>query len=123
MKAGVDALHSQQTFLMEADALTKKKAPSTNQCPRKEAIKVLSHTIGNLQDQDHVIILTNDTNQTPSECQNTNGLNPYTIEWLRMKHGLDDPFLILHGKHPDTTTTTPHRDIDFISHTDLNCKM
>jgi hypothetical protein len=112
IKAGVNTLHSQQTFLMETDDLRKKQAPSTKCCPRKEAIKALSEKISELQEQDHAIILTIDANQTPLECRNTNGLKPYTIEWLRLEHGLDDAFLLLHGTRPDSTTTTPKCDID-----------
>lgn len=107
-------MHSQQTFLMETEALKSNKALLMNRCPRKEAIKALSDIIAALQEQDHAIILTIDANQTPLECQNANGIKPHSIEWLRMEHGLDDPFLLLHNKRPNTTTNTPHRDIDYI---------
>ncbi len=74
---------------MEKAALKKKNLPSTTLCPRKEAIKALSSIIGELQSQDHAIILSIDANQTPSECQNASGVKPHTIEWLRIEHGLD----------------------------------
>jgi hypothetical protein len=113
-KAGVNTVHSQQVFMMEKDAIKKKQIPSNHLCPRKEAIKALSQIIGELQSQDHAIILTVDANQSVSECHSNMGLKTHTIEWLRIEHGLDDPFITLQGSRPTSTTNTPHRDIDYI---------
>jgi hypothetical protein len=78
-KAGVNTLYAQQMLLMEMEALKQKKAPSPTKCPRKEAILALSTVIGQLQEQNHSIILNIDANQTPLECHNEKGVKPCTI--------------------------------------------
>jgi hypothetical protein len=113
-KAGVNTVHSQQMYMMERTAMNQKKHPSSNLCPRREAIKALSSIISELQSQDHAIILNIDANQTPTECYTKAGIKIHTIEWLKTEHGLDDPFLMLHDARPSSTTITPNRDIDYI---------
>jgi hypothetical protein len=41
-------------------------------------------------------------------------IQKYTIEWLREEYSLDDPFIDIMGKRPQTTTKHPDRDIDYI---------
>jgi hypothetical protein len=113
-KAGINTVHAQQIYLMEREAMAQKIPPPSTLCPRKEAIKALSLIIGELQSKDHAIKLTIDANQTSAECHNAAGIKKHSIEWLRMEHGMDDAFLTLHGNRPDSTTLTPHRDIDYI---------
>jgi hypothetical protein len=103
-KAGVNTFYSQQVYLMEREALNNKSTPSTSKCPRREAIKALSQIIGELQQQDHAIVLTIDANQTSLESHNASGPKPHSIEWLRMEHGMDDPFEKLHGDRPSSIT-------------------
>jgi hypothetical protein len=37
-----------------------------------------------------------------------------STEWLRLQRGTDNPFIQLLGRRPNSTTTTPNRDIDFL---------
>jgi hypothetical protein len=55
-----------------------------------------------------------DANQSPSDCYTGKIIKPFSIEWLRIERGLDDPFLMLIGSLPNSTTTTPQRDIDYV---------
>jgi len=55
-----------------------------------------------------------DANQTVSECYKGNKLIPYSIEWVRLQRGMDDPFIKLLNARPNSTTVTPNRDIDHI---------
>jgi len=55
-----------------------------------------------------------DANQTVSECCKGNKLIPYSIEWLCLQRGMDDPFIKLLNARPNSTTVTPNRDIDHI---------
>jgi hypothetical protein len=93
-KAGVNTVHAQQTLLMEEDNMKQGKVELTK-CPRKEAIKALSDIIGKLQEEEHAIIIAIDANQTPEECRHSQGVRNHTIEWLRIEHDLDDPFISL----------------------------
>jgi hypothetical protein len=55
-----------------------------------------------------------DANQASHECVTTKGVKLHSIEWLRLEHGLDDPFIEPFGRRPPTTTINNGRDIDFI---------
>ncbi len=88
-------------------AIKQKQIPSTTKCPRNEAIKALSHIIGQLKEQNHAIILAVDADQTPLECSTSNRIKQHSIEWLRMEHSLDDPFILLNKDRLTSTTTTP----------------
>jgi hypothetical protein len=111
---GETSLYAQQTTLMELDAKKNKTSPRTNFCPRKDSIKELSELITSLQEKDHSIILMVDANQASHECITSKGVKKYSIEWLRLEHGMDDPFTYHFGKRPPTTTINNGRDIDFI---------
>jgi hypothetical protein len=113
-KAGVNTFQSQQVYLMEKVALKNNLIPSTSKCPRQEAIKALSQIIGELQQQDHAIVLTIDAHYMPLDCHNVSGPKCHSIEWLCMEHRLDNPLKTLHGKLTNSTALTPHRNIDYI---------
>jgi hypothetical protein len=55
-----------------------------------------------------------DANQSLSDCYKGDSLRPYSIEWLCLQHGMDDPFIKLFSSRPNSTTITPNRDIDYI---------
>jgi hypothetical protein len=55
-----------------------------------------------------------DANQSHGECFAGGKLKPFSIEWLRIQHGMTDPFVNILGSRPNSTTLTPNRDIDFI---------
>jgi hypothetical protein len=38
-----------------------------------------------------------DTNQSLAKCYNSKGVKPFSIEWLRLQKGMDDPFIQLVG--------------------------
>jgi hypothetical protein len=111
---GPNTVHAQQTTIMEREAMKHNTALKSNFCPRKEAIKELSHLIYELQVKGHAIILLLDANQTSKECHTKQTLKHHSIEWLRIEHGMTNPFVDLMQKRPDTTTLTPGRDIDYI---------
>lgn len=111
---GPNTVWAQQLTLMERDALKKNKILPASTCPRKEAIKAIGNIIENLQRKNHAIILMVDANQTVKESTQKNIIKLHSIEWLRVKYGLVDPFLELMGCRPNTTTSTPGRDIDYI---------
>lgn len=112
--AGDNTLYHQQITLMEKQAIKDKTLWKANKCPRKEAILAIGSLIKELQEKDHAIILAIDANQTPQECRTKGTIGRASIEWLRLEHGLDDPFLELMKQRPPTTTKTPNRDIDYI---------
>jgi len=85
-----------------------------NILPRKNAIQRLDELIMSLQQEKHAIVLMVDANQTSSECFSSNEIKPYSIEWLKKRRCLIDPFISLCGSRPDSTTQTPNRDIDFV---------
>jgi hypothetical protein len=111
---GENTVYAQQMTLMEQHAYKANRVLPLGICPRKEAIKALSTLLGTLQEQDHAIILLLDANQTPRECHTSQNIKKHSIEWLKMEHGLDDPFIELCGQRPPTTTLHPGRDIDYI---------
>ncbi len=83
-------------------------------CPRTDAIKRLNTLIQDLQTKNQAIILMVDANQSLAECSISTGIKPHSIEWLRLQMGMDGPFIQLMGRHPNSMTQTPNRDIDFI---------
>jgi hypothetical protein len=99
---------------MELDAKQKKVLPKASFCPRKAAIKALSSLITTLQEQNHAIIIMIDANQASKEFISKHGTKLHSIEWLRLEHGLDDPFIDHFGKCPSMTTVHKNRDIDYI---------
>jgi hypothetical protein len=112
-KFGETSLYAQQMTLMELET-KRSKIPLTTFCPRKAAIKALSDLLTYLQEQDHAIILMVDANQSHQECFTNKGVKIHSIEWLRIEHGLEDPFVSHFGKRPPTTTINNNRDIDYI---------
>jgi len=113
-KIGIDSLYAQQTTLHERTRIKQGKSPDPKFCPRKDAILRLDYLIQSLQQQQHAIVLMLDANQTSQECYINNTIRPFSIEWLRLCRGMDDPFVQLTGKRPNSTTQTPGRDIDYI---------
>ncbi len=109
---GETSVHAQQVTLMELEAKKKRIKSRANYCPRKDAIKELSNLIASLQEQEHAIILMIDANQASIECVNSKGIEPHSIEWLRVEHGLDDQLIEHFGRRPPTTTINNGRDID-----------
>jgi len=55
-----------------------------------------------------------DAIQTVDDCYSGSKLKPFTIKWLRIQRGLEDPFIKLMGSRPNSTTQTPNRPINFI---------
>jgi hypothetical protein len=55
-----------------------------------------------------------DANQSVAECYSSNGLKPFSIEWLRIQRGMIDPFIAITQQRPNSITLTPNRDIDYI---------
>jgi hypothetical protein len=55
-----------------------------------------------------------DANQSLADCFSGKRVKPYSIEWLRLQCGLDDPFIQLVSSRPNSTTLTPNHDIDYI---------
>jgi hypothetical protein len=111
---GVDSLFAQQVTLYERACLKKGMEPKSTNCPRKEVIKNLNNTIKDLQTRNHDIILMLDANQSLADCFSGSSIKPYSIEWLRLQRGLDDPFIQLVGRRPNSTTYNPNRDIDYV---------
>lgn len=114
-KFGDDTVHTQQMFIYEKEAMrTNSAILNPGPCPRKGAIQALSNLISDLQTNDHGIILCLDANQSTSDCYRGDRVMDHTIEWLRLEHGLSDPFIQLMGRRPNSTTTQPNRDIDYV---------
>jgi hypothetical protein len=55
-----------------------------------------------------------DANQTMRDCYKGSSVKKYSIEWLRLERGLTDPFVHLMNNRPNSTTTTPNRDINYV---------
>lgn len=56
-----------------------------------------------------------DANPSYVECFRGSHIRPFSIKWLRIQHGMDDPFIQqLLGWCPNSTTQTPNRDVEFI---------
>jgi hypothetical protein len=111
---GTESLFAQQVTLHEKNSIKSGLLPSKSFCPRIHAIRQLNNIIHNLQQQQHAILLMLDANQTVSECYKGNKLIPYSIEWLCLQRGMDDPFIKLLNARPNSTTVTPNRVIDHI---------
>lgn len=60
----------------------------------KEVIKAFGELISELQEDNHAIILAIDANQTPQEAMSRTGPKPYSIEWLHLEYGLQDPYIV-----------------------------
>jgi hypothetical protein len=90
------------------------KLPNKKFCPRNNAIKNLNLLITQLQQQHHAIILMINANQSLSECFSGKIIKPFSIEWLRLQRGMDDPFIQLMQARPNSTTIHPNWDIDYI---------
>jgi hypothetical protein len=89
---------------MHSKSLYTRSVPRKDFCPRVHTIKRLDKLIKSLQKQQHAIILILDANQTHQECVTKSSIKPHTIEWPRMRRGIDDPFLQLMGSCPNSTT-------------------
>lgn len=111
---GIDTLYAQQVTQYERECIKSKISPNKKICPRKEAMLRLDSVIHLLQAQNHAIILMLDANQAHQDCFLKSSIRPYSIEWLRIRRGLDDPFVTLTGCRPNSTTQTPCRDIDYV---------
>jgi len=111
---GVELLFARQVTLYESQCIRQGKCPSSSFSPRTTAIQSLNKIIEKFQKEHHAIILLIDANQSLQECHNTNGVKQYSIEWLRIQHGMDDPFVKTLGQCPNSTTQLPNRDIDYI---------
>jgi hypothetical protein len=110
---GTESLFAQQTTIQVKQALQAKREPPRFFCPRTDAIKCLNKKIKELQDKGHAIILMIDANQSLADCT-SKGIKPYSIAWLQVERGMDDPFIQLVGHWPNSTTQTPNREIDFV---------
>ncbi len=55
-----------------------------------------------------------DANQAYSEYYTNALIKKYSIEWLCTQRGMDDPFVQLAQSRPNSTMTTPNRDIDYV---------
>jgi hypothetical protein len=111
---GVDSVYAQQVTLHEKQACKDNSIPSKCFCPRTDTIWRLDTVIQELQQQNHAIILMIDANQSYFECSSARGIKPFSIKWLHLQCRMDDPFISLVGRWPNSTTQTPNRDIDFI---------
>jgi hypothetical protein len=111
---GTESVYAQQQTLYEKEMLMKGKLPNDKFCPRANAIKNLNSIIHQLQQQHHAIILMLDANQSSAECRSGSPIKPFSIEWLRLQRGMDDPFIQLMQSCPNSTTIHPNRDIDYV---------
>jgi hypothetical protein len=111
---GTESLYAQQTTLYEKAMSRNGNIPSKKFCPRINAILQLNNIIKNLQQQNHAIILMLDANQSFLECHKGKAIKPYSIEWLRVQRGMEDPFIKLKNSRPNSTTIIPNRDIDYV---------
>jgi len=111
---GTESLFAQQETLYEKESLKAGVTPSNKFCPRANAIQKLNGIIQHLQQQQHAIIVMLDANQSFSECFKGQTVKPYSIEWLRIQRGMEDPFIKLLNSRPNSTTIIPNRDIDYV---------
>jgi hypothetical protein len=63
-----------------------------------------------------------DAIQASQDCSVANSVRPYSIEWLRLRRGMDDPFIQLTGRCPYSTTQPPGREIDYVLSFDINIR-
>jgi len=109
-----ESVYAQPVSIYEKVSLKKKTHPDRKFCPCSDAIKCLNSVFHDLQQIHYAIIVMIDANQTLSECSTSKDTKAFSIEWLRIQRGMDDPIRILLGQHPNSTTIHPNRDIDFI---------
>jgi hypothetical protein len=88
------------------------KVPKSEFCPLKDAIRRLKDTIQDLQQKNHPIFP--NVGCEPITGRMLQGIEPYWIEWLILQRGIDDLFVQLMARWPNSTTITPNRDIDFV---------
>jgi len=108
----IESVYVQQITVYEQHYKANGQLPQKDFCPRIEAIKCLDELISTLQQQQHGIILMLDANQTYQECTSMSSIKPHSIKWLRIRHGMDDPFRQLLDSRPYSTTQTC--DIDWV---------
>jgi len=111
---GTDSLYAQQCTIHECRVITNNEIPSAKFCQCNNAMICLNTIIQTLQKQHHAIILMLDANQSSQECLKGSQIKQYSIEWLQLQRGMDDPFFQLMNFRPNSTTTTPGRDIEYI---------
>jgi hypothetical protein len=111
---GMESVFAQQRTIYELEMKRKGQLPKDSFCPRANSIKKLNKIMQELQQKKHAIVLMLDANQSLSECFPGKTIKPYTIEWLRIQRGMDDPFIHLMNSRPNSTTIFPNHDIDFI---------
>ncbi len=109
---GTKFLYAQQCTIHENKSVKRGVTPKSFY-PQIHPIKILNQIIMELQQKHHAIILMLDANQTPAECYQSKKLKPFSIEWLKLQRGMDDPFVQLVNQCPNSTTLTPNRDIDY----------
>jgi len=114
LEIGTESVYAQQQTIYERDMLKLGKLPNQKFCPRNNAIRNLNHLIMQLQQQHHAIILMIDANQSLPECFSGKDIKPFSIEWLRLQRGMDDPFIQLMQSRPNSTTIHPNRDTDYV---------
>jgi hypothetical protein len=110
---GIDFLYAQQTTVYEK-LCRKNTLLSCKFCLRTNAIQRLNEVVHSFQKQHHAIVLMLDANQTKQEYFTRSKVKPHTIEWLRLKRGMIDPFISFTGNRPNSTLQTPNRDINYI---------
>jgi hypothetical protein len=111
---GTESLYAQQMTIHEQNTLQQGSNTTLSYCPQKNAILRIYDIILALQKQNHAVVLMLDANQSYAECFRGSRVRPYSIEWLRLQRGMDDPFISLMQARPNSTTFTPMRDIDYI---------
>jgi hypothetical protein len=111
---GTESLYAQQMTIHEQNTLQQGSNSTVSYCPQKDAILRINDIILALQKQNHAVVLMLDANQSSSECFRGSRVRPYSIDWLRLQRGMDDPFISLMQEGPNSTTLTPMREIDCI---------
>jgi hypothetical protein len=111
---GTKSVYAQKMTLYKRHQKKKGVPPSQSFCPCSNAIHCLSKLIEELQQQQHAIILMLDANHSLQDFFNSKGLKKHSIEWLRIQHGMDDPFISLAGSRPKSSTLIPNRHINFV---------
>ncbi len=112
---GIKSIYSQQVTIYEDKALKVKRSPTRPFNPRTDAIECLDDTIADLQYHQRVVILMIDANEYLQEYFTSNGVKPYSIEWLHPRWGMDDPFVQTMGQWSNSTTLHPNRDIGYLN--------
>lgn len=90
---GVDSVYAQQQIIYEK-----------NVCLVMQRSRIFAHvpmqyngstTCFKVLKKNHAIVLMIDANQSLNECFSGNQIKPFSIEWLRVQRGLEDPFITL----------------------------